>query len=83
MHIRCIAHVINLVVQAFLFAIDEVEDDPENVDYYNKDLPIHYDIEEDEELTAMENEELLETETIQSQFLSAANSSVPMKKLNS
>ena len=36
MHIRCIAHVINLVVQAFLFAIDEVEDDPENVDYDDK-----------------------------------------------
>ena len=51
------------------------------MDYYNKDLPIHYDIEEDEELTAMENEELLETETIQSQFLSADEEAELLKSI--
>lgn len=81
MHIRCIAHVINLIVQAFLFAINEVDNNPEEVDYYNKDLPIHYDVDEDEELMAMENEELLETETIQSQFLSADEEAELLKSI--
>lgn len=57
MHIRCIAHVVNLVVQAFLAAIDEA-DDPDEVDYYklNKGNPIHYNVEEDEEQIALEAE---------------------------
>lgn len=57
MHIRCIAHVINLVVQAFLYGIDEA-DDPDIVDNFdsNKDTPIHYNINEDEDQIAMENE---------------------------
>ena len=44
MHIRCVAHVINLVVQAFLFGLGEAED-PEIFDWFeaNKDAPIHYD----------------------------------------
>ncbi|KAF6756067.1 hypothetical protein DFP72DRAFT_810841, partial [Ephemerocybe angulata] len=44
-HIRCIAHVINLVVQAILAGLDEA-DDPDLFDYFeelNKSLPIHYD----------------------------------------
>ena len=59
MHIRCIAHVINLVVQAFLFGIDE-GDDPELEDWYelNKDAPIHYGISKDEEQQALDNEGL-------------------------
>jgi hypothetical protein len=46
-----------------------------------KDLPIHYDIEEDKELTEMENEELLETETIQSRFLSANEEAELLKSI--
>ncbi len=59
MHIRCIAHVINLVVQAFLFGINE-GDDPEMDDWYelNKDAPVHFDINKDEEQQALDNEVL-------------------------
>ncbi|KAF7349507.1 Dimer-Tnp-hAT domain-containing protein [Mycena sanguinolenta] len=55
--IRCLAHVINLVVQKFLAALDDAED-PENVDDYipNKDLPFHYDADSDPEVIAMEQE---------------------------
>ncbi|KAF8161992.1 ribonuclease H-like domain-containing protein, partial [Pholiota molesta] len=53
MHIRCFAHIINLIVQAFLHAIDEAED-PDITDYYDKDAPIHYDVDQDEELAALE-----------------------------
>lgn len=57
MHIRCIAHVINLIVQAFLYGMDEA-DDPDIVDNFdsNKDAPIHYNVDEDEDQIAMENE---------------------------
>ena len=57
MHIRCIAHVINLVVQAFLHGIDEA-DDSDIVDNFdsNKDAPFHYNVDEDEDQIAMENE---------------------------
>ena len=63
MHIRCIAHVINLVVQAFLFAIDE-GDDPDVEDWYelNKDAPIHYDISKDQDQQALDNEGLEDDE---------------------
>ncbi|KAJ7691056.1 hypothetical protein B0H14DRAFT_2251304, partial [Mycena olivaceomarginata] len=42
--IRCIAHVVNLVVQKILATLDEAHD-PKEQDYYipNKDLPFHYD----------------------------------------
>ncbi|KAF7341071.1 hypothetical protein MSAN_02093200 [Mycena sanguinolenta] len=55
--IRCLAHVVNLVVQKFLAALDDAED-PENVDDYipNKDLPFHYDADSDPEVIAMEQE---------------------------
>ncbi|KAJ7271309.1 hypothetical protein B0H12DRAFT_1228964 [Mycena haematopus] len=55
--IRCLAHVVNLVVQKFLAALDDAED-PENVDDYlpNKDLPFHYDPDDDPEVIAMEQE---------------------------
>lgn len=57
MHIRCIAHIINLVVQAFLYGLDEGED-PEILDWFtvNKDLPIYYDPTTDEEQIALEKE---------------------------
>ena len=63
MHICCIAHVISLVVQAFLFAIDE-GDDPDVEDWYelNKDTPIHYDISKDQDQQALDNEGLDDNE---------------------
>ena len=59
MHIRCIAHVINLIVQAFLAGMDEA-DDPDILDYYtlHKDAPVHYDVDDDEDQQALEAEEI-------------------------
>ncbi|KAF5349401.1 hypothetical protein D9758_015515 [Tetrapyrgos nigripes] len=56
--IRCLAHVINLIVQAILKVLEEAESS-DDVDYYllHKDQPIHYDENDDEELKAMEAEE--------------------------
>lgn len=61
--IRCLAHIVNLVVQAILKALDEA-DSSDEVDYFllHKDLPIHYDEDEDEELKEMESEEVGEDE---------------------
>jgi hypothetical protein len=58
MHIRCFAHVVNLVVQAFLYALDEAES-PDQEDHYllGREYPIHYDVMEDDELQVMELEE--------------------------
>ncbi|KAJ6563486.1 hypothetical protein B0H10DRAFT_2239418 [Mycena sp. CBHHK59/15] len=55
--IRCLAHVVNLVVQKILAALNEA-DEPEVMDYYlpNKDLPFHYEPEEDPNLRDLENE---------------------------
>lgn len=58
MHIRCIAHVVNLVVQALLHDLDEAND-PDQDDYFesSKDQPQHYDAESDEDQIALEQEE--------------------------
>lgn len=58
MHIRCFAHVVNLVVQAFLYALDKAES-PDQEDHYllGREYPIHYDVMEDDELRVMEQEE--------------------------
>lgn len=55
--IRCMAHVVNLIVQSLLSSLNEAAD-PDEDDYYipNKHLPFHYDPEEDEEVIEMENE---------------------------
>ncbi|KAJ7813036.1 hypothetical protein B0H14DRAFT_2605350 [Mycena olivaceomarginata] len=55
--IRCFAHVVNLVVQKILATLNEA-DDPQMVDYYlpNKDLPFHYDPDNDPDLRDLENE---------------------------
>ena len=59
MHIRCIAHVVNLIVQAFLAAMDEA-DSPDDIDYFllHKESPIHYDPDDDEDHIAMESEDV-------------------------
>lgn len=58
-HIRCLAHVVNLVAQKVLSVAKEV-DDPDFQDYYeqlNKQFPVHYDLDGDEDLRNFENEE--------------------------
>lgn len=56
--IRCMAHVVNLIVQAILAELSEAND-PEQDDYYipNKHIPFHYDPDDDEEVQQMEDEE--------------------------
>jgi hypothetical protein len=46
--IRCIAHIVNLVIQKLLAAFNDAAD-PDNDDNYvpNKDDPFHYDIDAD------------------------------------
>ena len=55
--IWCMAHVVNLIVQALLAALNEA-DDPEKDNYYipNKHLPFHYDLDDDDEVQEMEAE---------------------------
>ncbi|KAJ7148098.1 hypothetical protein C8R43DRAFT_1069164 [Mycena crocata] len=55
--IRCLAHVVNLVVQKILAALEEAED-PDVEDYYipHKDLPFHYDPNADPDLAGLEQE---------------------------
>ncbi|KAI1782569.1 hypothetical protein LXA43DRAFT_905418 [Ganoderma leucocontextum] len=56
--IRCLAHVVNLVVQKILHELFEA-DDPALQDYYelfNKHLPIHYDLDADEENQQLQTE---------------------------
>ena len=55
--IRCLAHVVNIVVQTILKQLDEAED-PDILDWFdaNKHLPIHYDADEDEDVREMEAE---------------------------
>ncbi|KAF8182136.1 hypothetical protein K438DRAFT_1724989 [Mycena galopus ATCC 62051] len=57
--IRCLAHVVNLVVQKILATLNEA-DDPDVIDYYlpNKDLPFHYDPDTDTDLRDLETEEI-------------------------
>ncbi|KAJ7660882.1 hypothetical protein DFH06DRAFT_988730, partial [Mycena polygramma] len=56
--IRCLAHIVNLVVQKLLAALEEAAD-PDIEDYYlpHKDLPFHYDPDDDPELAALEREQ--------------------------
>ena len=56
--ISCLAHVVNLVVQAILAELNEA-DNPEQEDYYipNKHIPFHYNPDDDDEVRQMENEE--------------------------
>lgn len=59
--IRCLAHIVNLIVQAILHSLCEA-DDPEQTDYFlkNKHLPFHSedeDFEDDEDNIVDEEEE--------------------------
>ncbi|KAF8257527.1 hypothetical protein EI94DRAFT_1629671 [Lactarius quietus] len=57
-HIRCLAHVVNLIAQKMLSVVKDV-DNPELQDYYeslNKQFPVHYDIDNDDELQDFEND---------------------------
>ncbi|KAF8263013.1 hypothetical protein EI94DRAFT_1807894 [Lactarius quietus] len=58
-HIRCLAHVVNLIAQKMLSVAKDV-DDPELQDYYeslNKQFPVHYDLDSNDELQDFENED--------------------------
>ena len=61
--IHCLAHVVNIVIQTLLKQLNEAED-PEILDWFegNRHLPVHYDGDEDEEVEAMEAEDLVATE---------------------
>ncbi|RXW11685.1 hypothetical protein EST38_g14171 [Candolleomyces aberdarensis] len=57
--IRCLAHILNLVAQAILGSLKEVDDcveDGDETDHFlaHKDLPIHYDVGENTELNELE-----------------------------
>ncbi|KAI5884962.1 uncharacterized protein SCHCODRAFT_02521539 [Schizophyllum commune H4-8] len=57
--IRCLAHVVNLVVQKILSVLKEVDSDPDVEDYYElflKQFLIHFSYEDDEELREWEAE---------------------------
>lgn len=58
LHIRCVCHVVNLVVQAILAALGEA-DDPDEVDYYTltKEQPLHLDIDADPDQIELDSEE--------------------------
>lgn len=62
--IRCIAHVVNLVVQKILKELLEIDEDPEDNDYFmfSKHLPIHYDPDDDEDVTEMEGQDAAEAD---------------------
>ncbi|KAJ2922967.1 hypothetical protein H1R20_g14147, partial [Candolleomyces eurysporus] len=58
-HIRCLAHVINLVVQAMMASLDEADpcdDFSDDNDYFllHKDAPIYYNVAEDEAQNELE-----------------------------
>jgi hypothetical protein len=55
--IRCLAHVVNLVAQAILKALDDA-DSSDDIDYYllHRDQPFHYNEDDDEDLREMEAE---------------------------
>jgi hypothetical protein len=76
-HIRCLAHVINLVVQAILAALDKADvcdDVGGDGDYFrlNKDGPIHYDVNCDPdqaELEAMRDEDMEERDVLDEEYI--------------
>ena len=63
LHIRCICHVVNLVVQAILATLGKA-DDPDKVDYFtlNKEQPLHLNINVDPDHVGLDNEEFQDEE---------------------
>lgn len=59
--IRCLAHVVNLVVQKILSALIDT-DDPEESDWYllHKFLPFHFDVKDDDEQNMLEDKDTVE-----------------------
>ena len=57
-HIRCLCHVVNLVVQSILAALGEA-DNPEDTDHFllNKAQPLHLDMDNDPDQVALDHEE--------------------------
>ena len=57
-HIRCLCHVVNLVVQSILATLGETNK-PEDIDHFllNKVQPFHLDIENDPDQVALDHEE--------------------------
>lgn len=63
LHVRCLCHVVNLVVQAILHELCEAED-PDEMDYFEvigKQNPVHLDPQEDAEQKEMDREEFDDT----------------------
>lgn len=58
LHIHCICHIVNLVVQAILATLGEV-DNPNEIDHYllNKEQPFHLDINANPDQVELDNEE--------------------------
>lgn len=65
-HIRCLAHIINLVVQAILAGLNEADDcnEDEGKDNYlqNKGEPIYYDVSKDPTQIELENQRSVDIE---------------------
>jgi hypothetical protein len=63
LQIRCVCHVVNLVVQAILASLGEA-DDPDKVDYYtlNKEQPLHLNIEADPDQIELDSEQFQDVE---------------------
>lgn len=57
--IHCLAHVVNLIVQKILSVAKEIDEDPDVQDYYDlflKHLPVHFNLDQDEQLNAWQSE---------------------------
>lgn len=76
--IRCFAHVVNLVVQTILKQLNEAED-PDVFDWFdgNKNLPVHYDADEDVDVQEMEAEEIVNAEDGQTEIDEVLKDEVP------
>jgi hypothetical protein len=62
---RCLAHVVNLIVQKLLKSLGEIDDDPEDLDYFllNRTADIHYSVDDDRDVMDMESQEAVRMDT--------------------